>query len=105
MAYRVELVPEARDDFNALDGAVRKKVAKKIDTLAENPFLGEHLGSKHGIDLTGFYKLYIDKKKYRIVYRLVGACLEIVEIVAIGKRDKEIVYKLVAHRLKKLFKK
>ena len=105
MAYKVELIPEAGDDFNSLDGSVRKQISKKIDSLSENPFLGESLGNKFGIDLTGFYKLYVIKKKYRIVYHLIGDRLEIVEIVAIGKRDKEEVYRLVAKRLKKLLKK
>jgi len=105
MAYKVELIPEAGDDFNSLDGSVRKQIAKKIDSLSENPFLGEPLGNKFGIDLAGFYKLYVIKKKYRIVYHLIGDRLEIVEIVAIGKRDKEEVYRLVAKRLKRLLKK
>jgi len=102
MAYKVELIPEAGDDFNNLDGSVKKQIAKKIDSLSENPFLGDPLGNKFGNDLTGFYKLYAIKKKYRIVYHLVGDRLEIIEIVAIGKRDKEEVYRLVAKRLKKL---
>jgi mRNA interferase RelE/StbE len=54
------------------------------------------------VDLTGFYKLYVSKKKYRIVYRLIGKHIEVIEIVGIGKRAKEEVYKLVARRLKKL---
>ena len=48
------------------------------------------------------YKTYASKKKYRIVYRLMGKHIEVIEIVGIGKRDKEEVYKLVARRLKKL---
>jgi mRNA interferase RelE/StbE len=104
MTYKVELIPEAGDDFNNVDGSVKKQIAKKIDSLSENPFLGDHLGNKFGIDLTGFYKLYAIKKKYRIVYHFVGDRLEIVEIIAIGKRDKEEVYRLVAKRLKKLFR-
>lgn len=105
MAYKVELIPEAKDDFDSLDGAVRKKAAKKIDALAENPFLGKPLGNKQGLDLTGFYKIYVDKKKYRIVYRLIGEYVEVIEVVAIGRRDKDAVYKLVTSRLRRSFKK
>jgi len=102
MVYKIEFLPDAEKDFDALDGSIRKEVAKKIDALAENPFLGKTLGKKCGVDLTGFYKLYVSKKKYRIVYRLIGKHIEVIEIVGIGKRDKEEVYKLVARRLKKL---
>ncbi len=80
----------------------RKEAANKIEALAENPFFGKPLGKKYGIDLTGFYKIYLSKKKYRIVYRLIGKNIEVIEIVGIGKRDKEEVYRLVARRLRKL---
>jgi len=102
MAYKIEFFQDAEKDFDALVGSIRKEVAKKVDALAENPFLGKPLGRKFGVDLTGFYKLYVAKKKYRIVYRLTGKYIEVVGIVGIGKRDKEEVYKLVARRLKKL---
>jgi mRNA interferase RelE/StbE len=42
-------------------------VAKKINELATNPYLGKSLGNLSGINLTGFYKLYTDDKKIRIV--------------------------------------
>jgi mRNA interferase RelE/StbE len=102
MVYKIEFLPDAEKDFDALDGSIRKEVTKKIDALADNPFLGKPLGKKYGVDLTGFYKLYVSKKKYRIVCRLIGKHIEVIEIVGIGKRDKEEVYKLVARRLKKL---
>jgi mRNA interferase RelE/StbE len=102
MVYKIEFLPDAEKDFDALDGSIRKEVAKKIDALAENPFLEKPLGIKYGVDLTGFYKIYVSKKKYRMVSRLIGRHIEVIEIVGIGKRDKEEVYKLVARRSKKL---
>ncbi|MBI5605207.1 MAG: type II toxin-antitoxin system Phd/YefM family antitoxin [Deltaproteobacteria bacterium] len=41
------------------------------------------------------------QKKYRLVYRLIGKHSEVIEIVGIGKSDKEAVYKMVFERLKK----
>ena len=99
MAIEVLLHPEAIEDFDALDGSVRKSIAKKIDALSENPLLGDPLGNKMGMDLTGFYKLYAVRKKYRIVYRILKGRVEIIEIVGIGKRDKAEIYKLVSKRL------
>jgi mRNA interferase RelE/StbE len=46
MVYKVEFFPDAEKDFDALDASVRKEVAKKIEALAENPFLGKPLGKK-----------------------------------------------------------
>jgi len=99
VAFKIEFHPEALRDFDALDGSVQKQAAKKIEALSVNPFLGKPLGNKMGMDLTGFFKLYTDNKKYRIVYRLTKSFLEVVEIVGIGKREKEEIYKLVAKRL------
>jgi len=47
----------------------------------------------------------IAKKKYRIVYRLIGEHIEVIEIIGIGKRDKAEVYKIIAKRLKKCYAK
>lgn len=102
MAYKIEFLPDAQKDFEALDGSIKKEAVKKIDSLTKNPFLGKPLGNKYGIDLTGFYKLYLAKKKYRIVYHLIGKYIEVIEIVGIGKRDQEEIYRLAARRLKKL---
>ncbi len=102
MAYKIEYIPDAEKDFEEIDKSLKKEAAKKIDALSENPFLGKPLGNKLGIDLTGFYKLYFHKKKYRIVYRILRDYVEVVEIFGIGKRDKEEIYKLVAKRLKRL---
>jgi mRNA interferase RelE/StbE len=99
VAFKIEFHPEAARDFDSLDGSVQKEVGKKIDSLAENPFLGKPLGNKLGLDLTGFYKLYAFRKKYRIVYRLGKNYLEVIEIIGIGKREKEEIYKLIVRRL------
>ena len=101
MTYSIEFIPEAAADYKSLDGSVKKKVNKKLEELSKNPFLGEYLGNKFNIDLTGFYKLYVDNKKIRIVYRLLGEEIEIIEVWGIGKRDKKEIYRLIGHRLKK----
>jgi len=102
VAFKIEFHPEAVKDFDALDGSIQKEVAKKIDALLENPFMGKPLGKKLGLDLTGFYKLYVIKKKFRIVYRLEKKYLELIEIIGIGKREKEEIYRLIARRLQSL---
>jgi mRNA interferase RelE/StbE len=102
MPYKIEFLPDPAIDFVNLSGSLQKHAAEKIDSLSSNPFLGRPHGNKLGIDLTGFYKLYFAKKKYRVVYRLIGEHIEVIEIVGIGKRDKEEIYKLIAKRLKKL---
>jgi len=62
MAYKVEFLPEAAQEFAALDGSLKTVAAKQIDKLAEKPELGEPLGKKMGIDLRGYCKIYFGKK-------------------------------------------
>lgn len=104
MAYKIEFIPDAGKDFEDLDSSLKREASKKMEALSDNPLSGKPLANKLGIDLTGFYKLYFYKKKYRIVYRIAEDLVEVVEIAGIGKRDKEEIYKLVAKRLKKLLK-
>jgi mRNA interferase RelE/StbE len=97
----IKFIPEAGNDYKSLDGSIKKLVKEKIDNLKENAYIDEELGNKNNIDLTGYYKLYVAKKKYRIVYRIVKDEIEIIEIWGIGKRDKLEVYKDVGKRIKK----
>ena len=62
MASRVEFLPDAAREFDALDGSLKKVAAKQIDKLAEQPELGEPWGKRMGIDLTGYRKSYLGKK-------------------------------------------
>ena len=101
MKYEIEFIPEAVKDYKKLDGSIKKLVNSKIDDLSQNPLLGESLGNKFNIDLSGFYKIYLAKKKYRIVYKLHSDDkIEIIEVLGIGKRDKEEIYRIIGSRLK-----
>jgi mRNA interferase RelE/StbE len=96
---KIEFITEAAEDYKSLDGRIKKLVNIKMEKLEENPYIGEPLGNKNNIDLTGYYKIYIDKKKYRIVYRLVKNEIEIIEIWRIGKKDKMEIYKEIGKRI------
>lgn len=91
MKSKVQLIPSAQKDFKKLDGREKLLVAKQLNKLASKPFLGAPLGKRAGIDLTGYFKLYADRKRLRVVYRCVGEELD-VEIIAIGRREDFKVY-------------
>ena len=69
MAYKIEFIPEAAKDYKELDGSIKKLVNKKIEEIENNPFLGEKLGNKFNIDLTGVppgnHKIYVRTKDSR----------------------------------------
>jgi len=97
----VEFIPEAAKEYKSLDGSIKKLVDKELEELEKNPYLGEALGNKNNIDLTGYYKIYVYKKIYRIVYRITEDenNIEIAEIWGIGKKDKLEIYKNVRKRI------
>ncbi len=100
MAYKVEFLPEAAREFEALDGSLKKVAAKQIEKLSERPELGEPLGKRMGIDLTGYRKIYFGKRGYRIVYEIQRQKLVIL-IIGIGKRERAEIYREVAQRLRR----
>lgn len=97
MGYEILFHPEAEKELFKLDGSIKLLVIKQIKKLAQNPFLGKELGNKAGLDLSGFYAMYVFKKKYRIVYSLEEQEIKIY-IIAIGKRDDISVYKKAYER-------
>jgi mRNA interferase RelE/StbE len=100
LPYKVVLTAQAAQDFRALDGSVKEQVARQLRKLETAPLLGEHLGNRGGLDLTGYYKLYAARKAIRIVYRIVEMDV-IVEVVAIGKREDFQVYREAFKRILK----
>ena len=96
--WKVKLTEDAKQDFKSLEGSQRKLVLKQLLKLEKNPYYGKPLGNKLGLDLTGYYKLYADKKKIRIIYTLET---DTVKIIAIDKREDLKVYKIASERIKK----
>ena len=94
------MISEAREDFYRLDRGRQVQVAKLLKQLESNPYKGEHLGNKAGIDLTGYYKLYANKKKIRIVYTIMETEI-VVKVIVIGPRKEMIVYHEAVRRLGK----
>jgi len=94
--WKVELIPEAQGDFNKLDGSVKKLILKQLVKLEQNPKYGEPLGNKAGINLEGYFKLYADKKRIRIIYEEID---HIIKIIAIDKREDLEVYQIALKRI------
>jgi mRNA interferase RelE/StbE len=88
LAYRIEFAPRAERDFSALDGSIRKRIARRIDALAQNPYpagIKKLAGDDH------IYRLRVGD--YRILYQVKVRAL-LVLIVGIGHR-REIYRRIV----------
>lgn len=90
--YALKTHPKIEDDLKELDHSLRLQVFKKLKQLQLSPELGLPLRNKNNMDLSGFKKVYVAKKKVRIVYETQDDILCFYAI-AIGKRDEMEVYK------------
>jgi len=97
MHYKLSIKKEVKKDFSKLSSTQKMLVYKQFKKLQTSPELGTLLGNKAGYDLSGCRKMYVDKKKVRIVYTILEEIIT-VEVVAVGKRDDMAVYAKAGER-------
>ncbi len=103
MSWQVLYLPEAEKDMRALARNQQLIVRKAIDKVKENPLpqseggYGKPLGSKQGVNLTGFLKIKLRGEGLRIVYQLLRKNGQMLVIV-IGVREDEEVYQIARKR-------
>jgi len=95
--YEIKYHPLIEDDLKQLNNSVRIEVFKKLKKIQQSPELGQLLGNKNNMNLTGLRKVYVSKKQVRIVYEIIDNIL-VVKVIAIGKREDMEVYKQAGER-------
>ena len=80
MAYRIELTPQAAKQLASLERQTLKRIAARIDALAEDPrpASARKLSAKEGL-----YRIRVGD--YRVIYRIVDRIV-LVTIIRIGHR-------------------
>ena len=81
MKFKIYTTEEFDRLFNKLDPAVQKQIAREIDQLEENPYVGKPLG----------YKFFREKKvkNYRIYYLIYDDYLIVFIITISGKKNQQ----------------
>jgi len=95
--YTYKFHPEAKVELSKLNHSVQILFAKTLKKILKSPELGQELGNKNNMNLSGLQKMYFDNKKYRVVYEVIENEI-LIHIVAIGKRDKMEVYQTASER-------
>ncbi|MBU1222289.1 MAG: type II toxin-antitoxin system RelE/ParE family toxin [Gammaproteobacteria bacterium] len=93
MTYELLFHPDALDEWGKLDKPVREQFKKKLAERLLNP----HVPSAKLSGQKSRYKIKLRSMGYRLVYDAVDAQL-IVTVVAVGKRERNAVYKAAASR-------
>lgn len=93
MNYKLKFLPSALKEWKKLDNSIQAKLKKKLKERLDSP----HVNS---CKLSGFknhYKIKLRASGYRLVYEVIDEEIYIL-VIAIGKRDKSLVYKKASQR-------
>ncbi|MXQ51994.1 addiction module toxin RelE [Salinicoccus hispanicus] len=93
---------EAQKDYKKLDGTMKKWVDAAEERLAlRGSEIGKDLGNTHYSKLAGFKELKNQKIGIRLIFKASSeGNIEIIEIVAIGKREDEKIFHTAERRRK-----
>ncbi|WP_019867296.1 type II toxin-antitoxin system RelE family toxin [Methylovulum miyakonense] len=94
MSFKLRFKEQAWQEWHDLAPSIREQFAKKLHTLKENP----RIESARLSGLKNCYKIKLRKAGFRLVYEVRDQELVIL-VVAIGKRERNAVYKTAAKRL------
>lgn len=93
--YKLRFMPEALEEWRALDGSVQVNLKKLLAERLDNPHVpGSEL---HG-PLAGCYKIKLRQQGVRLVYSVEDDHL-LVTVVAVDKRDNAVVHESAMARL------
>ncbi len=93
MSYSLKFKQQALSEWNKLDSSLREQFNKKLTGRLTNPRIqsAKLFGQKDR------YKIKLRSSGYRLVYEVRDAEL-IVVVIAVGKRERDAVYKAAAKR-------
>lgn len=96
MSYELSFHPDALAEWKKLDAPVREMFKKKLAERLQNPRIPSARLSGH----KDRYKIQLRDAGYRLVYEVRDGVLMVV-VVAVGKRERNAVYKAAAKRQQK----
>ncbi|RNF39368.1 type II toxin-antitoxin system RelE family toxin [Planococcus salinus] len=94
--HQIEWTQYSKEDYDNLDGSQKIFVNKALDRIK---LRGMKAGQPLHGNLAQCNKLKNRKMGLRIIFREVQGSIQVIQIVAIGKRDKEKIYKTAEDRL------
>ncbi|MGE4349927.1 MAG: type II toxin-antitoxin system RelE/ParE family toxin [Candidatus Berkiella sp.] len=93
MTYNLKFVPSALKEWEKLGDTIRKEFKKALKKRLENPRIPKQ-------KLSGYndvYKIKLRSSGYRLVYEVIDKEI-VVLVLAVGKRDKDKIYKKLSKR-------
>lgn len=95
MTYKLTFLHSALKEWEKLDKNTQDSFKSKLRKICVNP----HTTKNKLSGLKDCYKIKLKNVGYRLVYRVFDDRV-VVQVISVGKRDKQQVYRLATERLK-----
>lgn len=93
MNYKLKFLPTALKEWKKLDNSIQSQFKKKLAERLEKP----HISSSKLSGFDNHYKIKLRSSGYRLVYEVIDNELFVL-VIAVGKRDRNRVYKKAIKR-------
>jgi len=94
MTYKLTFLESAQKEWNKLSPHLQRLFKAKLEKILANPCIPKNRLS----GMEGCYKIKLRSVGYRLVYRVFKDRV-VVQVIAVGKRDKNFIYEMAANRL------
>lgn len=92
--YRLIFLRDAKKEWNKLGSSLQNQFAKKLRERLSHP----RIPAARLNGMSDCYKIKLRGAGYRLVYRVEDGRVVVI-VVAVGRRDRNTVYKIAAGRL------
>ena len=94
MSYKLTFLESAHKEWKKLAPPIRRLFKAKLEKILDNP----HIPKNKLSGMNNCYKIKLRSIGYRLVYRVLNERI-VVQVISIGKRDKNLVYTIAQKRL------
>ena len=94
MSFKLVFKVDAKKEWDNLDSTVRSFFAKKLRERIQKP----RIESSRLSGMKDCYKIRLRRVGFRLVYQVRDSEL-VVSVVAVGKRERNLVYKIASKRI------
>ena len=91
--YKLKFLPTALKEWKKLDSSIQGQLKKKLKERLQSP----HVPASQLYGCENHYKIKLRASGYRLVYEVIEKEI-VVLVIAVGKRDKNLVYKKASKR-------
>lgn len=94
--YKLKFLPSALKEWKKLDHCIQSQFKIKLKERLEEP----HIKASQLSGFENHYKIKLRASGYRLVYEVIDKEICVL-VIAVGKRDKNEVYRQAQQRIKK----